>query len=386
MPPAITRPGPGRPRSTILVALGLFGAGLALGRDGAPRRDDAPAVATPPALAPAPAPAAKVAAPTPAPPAPPPPAPRQPGQTVPCDAPGVTASAGQFDGRLDARAFADEPCETGGIDDLDGDGVADCWRADYVATEPDALDGGWKLEVARSCRHAPITVDVSGDVAGLDRVTPLPPMSDAMVGGIVDWLFGADTRRCRRARAGCLAVDGALAWLIDWRSAPVEAARGGPLAWRRRARSAWRTGAPALGPAQVVVVERAGARALVSLDPPLTEAPQRIAGCRRFDVYEELGAVAVVDRARGRWTWVYVPDGDESISPIRCAGDLVLIGVDYTKLLVAAPDRDLVGAIDHAGDTWSVSPDESAAVITTYGDVGDDVRRVPIADLDRALR
>ncbi|MFO0745758.1 MAG: hypothetical protein U1F43_08800 [Myxococcota bacterium] len=269
------------------------------------------------------------------------------------------ASASSADAAPDPRAFhgtfADGDGDVhDGRADLDGDGRDDCWSTRW---DGGSGFGGTSVEVRSGCGERVAGAHSFGSFGEFLGVMTFDPtaLTTAMQAGLMRGLYGADARRCASASAACPAPDGSFAWLLD------EAATRGSADPMHRYHPVWQTGAPTLPPAQVLALEGPGSvdlamtldagepdratfamRALVArwLHRPWGfvayaahnhgDRFARAAGCARWDVWTTAHGVAVVDRAKDRWSWVYLSTGGDklrhpSIESVACDGATVSI-------------------------------------------------------------
>lgn len=245
-------------------------------------------------------------------------------------------------------------CRSEGAADLDGDGIADCWRAVRGWPEVQA----WVWLGCRGPARA-IAIDLHAPIAAVALDETLAPAA----GGIARVLAGHERVACERATADCPEPGPAAAWFLE-ATAP---AAGRWHAYTPR----WQAGLPHV-PERAAIV-RADRASLVVIDPdesdreldvppevPLELAPR--ARCGRFTVWSSPWFTAVADAWRARWSWVLVR-GDRNVTrAVACRDGLVLvphtIAPEAPAVVAIDPEAGAVAtfALDH-GDFASVVAD-----------------------------
>jgi hypothetical protein len=255
--------------------------------------------------------------------------------------------------------------------DLDGDGHAEhvTWYYDggsgfgaWSMTVADAADGGPTAP--------PIELEVGGSFGRLVSVSTVEPLLAArprLIDGLMALLPGSWERRAScdsRTTDGALdrpCLDPAFAWLVDvYRNGDLPPR--GPFSARWRYRPRWVDGKPMPAPRQYLVLREprdvllsfAGLSQLAEPEP-----------CGAWSARRAAHGVALVDAARGRWTWAYVTPDDvtklrwPSIHRVACASGLVLIERTASErsghdLVVVDPSQGRLGLVAGGVTAWSV--------------------------------
>jgi hypothetical protein len=225
-----------------------------------------------------------------------------------------------------------------GRDDLDADGVIDCWSTDY---DGGTGFGGVTLTIRRGCKSPAITVSTYGSFAEFLQPVLLPREVAAdpkLIDGIIAVLFGAD-REVTEATA-----DASMRWLLD------EARY-----WRRRDRrrsarqiiSRFQRGTPRLPDSQVVRVAGLEAEQLmetllvdeIELEKPVVALVayhahnhhklERAGRCGDGATIWTTDHGVAIQEGEG-WWWAYINTGEDklrhpSIVRVACDDQLIVI-------------------------------------------------------------
>lgn len=241
--------------------------------------------------------------------------------------------------------------------DLDGDGALDCWRLSY---EGGTGYGSWTMSVQAPCGSIAIEIQLGGSFGDFVAIAGLPQElveRPRLLGGMLDHWFG------KRARKSLADIDGSLGWLIErYTSSTGEPARRGDWYLGVPYTPRWTSGSPALPgfavvtlltPAELEVGAKLAER--LAIDDKVCAAPfllayyahnhhQLRAGPRRADlaVHVTDHAVAVEDRRKHAWSWVFVTVGQTKLrhpSVVHTATDGTLVAVELTS--DAAPGKSV---------------------------------------------
>ena len=283
--------------------------------------------------------------------------------------------------RFSGRIPLDRP-RSSGREDLDGDGAEDCWAARW---EGGSGAGGVLLELRAPCSAPPLAIDTTSSFDSFLSRVELPPAFTArprLVEGVVDLLFG----RSHLRRMG--SIDGSLQWLLEHQLTAAGTAAA-PFAETRRYRPTWAPGTPVLPPSQVVIVAEhppeppGGPRAMLVYYAHNHGAFVPAADCGPLSAATTRHGVAVHDRARNSWSWIYISTEvaklrRPSIGRVSCVGDLFVIEHDLdgpVELVVVSPRTGQSGRI----------PVESGYQMETGGVIIDGTS-YSTAELTEALR
>jgi hypothetical protein len=236
-------------------------------------------------------------------------------------------------------------------DDIDGDGLADCWRVHH-----DELAS--TLTVWRSCRGEAATFEIGHTGTSL-LVIPRELATPTWLFWIARRLAGHDDVACAGfAIAGCDRPGPE--W--DWILASAERRRAHP-GWHGAVAPRWSTGGPVTKPGALIVAhvpagwmnshregvqpDPEGARIIVEAGAPPAAGPITCAGLEIRSGRRGLTA----NDARGRWTWLFrgLPDrGGFAVTKLACVDDVVLAstGGDFAS----------VAAIDPKTGGWLYAP------------------------------
>lgn len=295
--------------------------------------------------------------------------------------PEVTPAGDTFSGRL-LTAVEGEPVS--GKEDLDGDGVEDCWRV--MAIRGGAYEGH-TLTVRPACTGAVATLDTTAPVLELAYALPLGlewRRRPELLQGAVDMLFGASHQRLLRRVDGVATpvVDGALQWLVDWHQQRV-IHESTPMTRIIEYQPRFTPGLPVLPEPQFVVVQDpgldpsmtvltpagvagiqgsvVGPRALLLFRAALHDKPTPVARCAKWQLYSTGHAIAAYDPEGKSHAWAYVSTSAThrkraTVYRAECQADVVVIeperGKDRRELLIVAPDLGRVGRIPMANKVY----------------------------------
>jgi hypothetical protein len=314
-------------------------------------------------------------------------------------------------GLIEQRFERGDGCRATGRDDLDADGVTDCWVAEYWGGMG---MGEWNVVLQLGCAGELLSTSSGWSRDDLIDVISVPADHPDLAVGIAS-LFHPEEPTTRPSAA--------MAWLLSTASptsSPPTTGTGGlagiVLGPPQRYTPRWERGEPRPSPSQLLVATGATAKAIARarglpddefvadrggmvLVHSYEIGPFTPAGsCGAFEVWTSYDGVAVVDRARHRWSWIHLRDDlnvvDHEASEIepesnelRCAGDLVFIprrsryhtGHD---LVIVAPflGRWRTVSLPPGGDLR-----DEAAILEFWDSGVDDIRTIPLAALRDAL-
>ena len=256
------------------------------------------------------------------------------------------ALAVHFSGRIPA-----DRARSSGREDLDGDGVADCWEARW---EGGSGAGGVHLTLRAPCSAPPLAIDTTSSFDSFLARVELPPALSRrprLVEGVVDLIYGRS--HLRRMDA----IDGSFRWLLEQEPAGTGPAAP-PFVETSQYRPTWTPGSPGPPPSQVAIVhapERSGGakELLVYYAHNHGAFAPAAASCGQLSAAVTRHGVAVHDRARDTWSWIYISTGiaklrRPSIGRVSCVSDLFVIEhalPGSIELVVVSPRTGLAGRI-----------------------------------------
>jgi hypothetical protein len=272
-------------------------------------------------------------------------------------------------GLIDQRFLASDGCRASGSDDLDRDGVLDCWVGDYFGGQG---SGGWEVTIHLGCAGDALHTSSSWSRSDNLDAIPVPAGQRGLAIGI-GALFHAEPPTFRTSPA--------MRWRLG--TATPTLTPDAPRTYTPE----WQHGVPHPESAELLVLDDQllHARAMAPL--------ALVASCRAFEVWASYEAVAVVDRARHRWSWIHLVEDLQPERPrfevgvdwpgFQCAGELVFVprrslwdrGGD---VIVVAPHLARWRSLALA-DGWEAIDD--SATLELYDDATREVRAIPLADL-----
>jgi hypothetical protein len=234
---------------------------------------------------------------------------------------------------------AGPPCTSSGQADVDGQDPLDCWTVERFGTRA-AGNVYWNASVAPGCgdRTWSISLTINDVMSVREQPSDLPGTAPrAALAWLARRVVG-DAVGCTPARTDCPAPDPAPQHVWTRFAAP----------WSDHL--VWHAGTPAMWGPSALIAEQ-----LFNGDPgatfvvfrPVEWTVARTAGCDRWDLWTGAGGVAVVDRRRDRWTWLYL--GGPKMPPYADRPAPSAASCDDRHITVAFADGTEVG-YDGKGD------------------------------------
>jgi len=212
-----------------------------------------------------------------------------------------------------------------GRKDIDGDGVADCWRARW---EGGRGEGGLLVEVESPCGQPPWNLNITSHFSEFIGSVFLPLEVAAhpdRFRGVVDLLFGSEHLRAIGT------IDGSFRWLLD----PPAITASEPWLTQGRYSQFWSAGAPSLPPCQIMPATGSECEpkdrpcGLVVYYAQNHGAWTSSRPCGGGRLYSTRHGLALYDLGQDKFSWIYISTGVDklrrpSLGRTHCTQGLVV--------------------------------------------------------------